>query len=177
MNLRLSSIVPVLAVLVSGCSPSFEVDLPDVEITQHGVKMAGVPETAQVGDASVTSSFTFSSSTTAWAKRMNSAVFVHQVTIAASTGLADLDFIESARVTLAAPASSGSTIDLVNYDRSEDAPSNSSIEVTMLAPIDITSLWSADQMVIELQVAGQLPGQDWTVDVTLTLSGNITYEF
>jgi hypothetical protein len=175
MNLRLSSTIPVLAALASGCSPSFEADLPDVEITQHGVKMAGVPETTQVGDASVTSSFTFSLST--WAKRMNSGVFVHQVTIAASGGLADLDFIELARVTAADPASSEGTIEILNYDRSEDAPSSSSIEVTMATPIDITSLWSADQAIIELQLAGQLPEQDWTVDVTLKVSGKITCEF
>jgi hypothetical protein len=36
---------------------------------------------------------------------------------------------------------------------------------------------SADKTVIELQMAGQLPEQDWTVDVTLTLSGKIKYEF
>lgn len=175
MNLRLSSTIPVLAALASGCSPSFEADLPDVEVTQHGVKMAGVPETAQVGDASVTSSFTFSPST--WAKRMNSGVFVHQVVITASGGLADLNFIESARVTAADPANPQGATELSNYDRSEDAPSSSSIEVTMPTPIDITSLWSADLAVVELQMAGQLPEQDWTVDVTLKLSGKITCEF
>jgi hypothetical protein len=47
----------------------------------------------------------------------------------------------------------------------------------MPAPVDITTLWSADKAVIELQMAGQLPEQDWTVDVTLKLSGRITYEF
>jgi hypothetical protein len=97
MKLLLFSTIPVLAALASGCSPSFEADLPDVEITQHGLKMAGVPAAAQVGDASVTSSFTYSPSTTAWSKRMNSGVFVHQVTIAASGSLPNLDFIKFAR--------------------------------------------------------------------------------
>jgi len=175
MNLRLSSIIPVLAALASGCSPSFEADLPDVEITQRGVKMAGVPETAQVGDASVTSSFTFSLST--WAKRMNSGVFVRQVTITASGSLPNLDFIQLARVTAANPASPQGTTELMNYDRSEGTPSSSAIEASMPTPIDITTLWSADKAVIELQMAGQLPEQDWTVDVTLKLSGKITCEF
>jgi len=175
MALRLSSIIPVLAALASGCSPSFEASLPDVEITQHGLRMAGVPGAAQVGDTSVTSSFTFSSS--AWAKHMNSQVFVHQVTITARGDLPNLDFIKNARVTAAAPAISESATDLVNYERSQDAPSSASVEVTMPAPVDITSLWSAGQVVVELQVAGQLPEQDWTVDVTVKVSGNITYEF
>jgi hypothetical protein len=58
--------------------------------------------------------------------------------------------------------------------RTDELPSSSDIEVTMPTPIDITRLWSADQVVIELQAAGRLPAQDWTVDVTLHLSGKIT---
>jgi len=175
MKLRLFSIVPVLAALTGGCSPSFEADLPDVEITQRGLKMAGVPGAALLGDTSVTSSFTFSLSKSA--KSMNSKVLVHQVTLTASSGVPNLDFIKNARVTAAAPAISESATDLVNYERSQDAPSSASVEVTMPAPVDITSLWSAGQVVVELQVAGQLPEQDWTVDVTVKVSGNITYEF
>jgi hypothetical protein len=47
----------------------------------------------------------------------------------------------------------------------------------MPTPIDITTLWSADQTVIELAVDGQLPEQDWTVDVALKLTGKITYNY
>jgi hypothetical protein len=173
--MKLQLFVPVLAALTGGCSPSFEADLPDVEITQHGLKMAGVPGAALLGDTSVTSSFTFSSS--AWAKHMNSEILVHKVTITADGSLANLDFIKSARVTAAASALSEGTTAIVDYERSADAPTTSAIAVSPPAPIDVTSLWSADQVVIELQAAGQLPEQDWTVDVALNLSGNITYKF
>jgi len=47
----------------------------------------------------------------------------------------------------------------------------------MPKPIDITLLWSAAATVIELQMAGRLPEQDWSVDVTLKLGGEITYKF
>ena len=177
MALRLSSIIPVLAALASGCSPSFEASLPDVEITQHGLVMAAAPGPAHSGDASVTSSFTISSSIAAWAKRMNSKVFVHKVTLTASGGLPNLDFIKSALVTATAPSISESTTEIANYARSVDAQSSSSIEGTRPAPTEITSLWSADQVVISLRVTGQLLEQAWTVDVTLKLSGDITYDF
>ena len=81
IGMKLQLLVPVLAALTGACSPSFEADLPDVEITQRGLKMAGVPGAALLGDTSATSSFTFSSS--AWAKRMNSEILVHKVTITA----------------------------------------------------------------------------------------------
>jgi hypothetical protein len=175
IGMKLRFFVPVLAALTGGCSPSFEADLPDVEITQHGLKMAGVPGAALLGDTSVTSSFTFSSS--ARTKHMNSEILVHKVTITAGGNLANLDFIKSARVTAAASALSEGTTAIVDYERSANAPSTSVIEVSLPAPIDVTSLWSANQLVIELQVAGQLPEQDWSVDLALNLSGNITYKF
>jgi hypothetical protein len=97
------------------------------------------------------------------------------VTIAASGSLPNLEFIDLALVTASNPASPESQTELLNYDRSETAPSSSDIDVSMATSIDITTLWSADQAVIELQVAGQLPEQDWTVDLTLILSGKMTY--
>ncbi len=66
---------------------------------------------------------------------------------------------------MADATNSESAIEIVNYDRGEAAPSSSVIDVSMPTPVDITALWSADQTVIELAVAGQLPEQDWTVDV------------
>jgi hypothetical protein len=177
VTLRLCFTIPVLAALVSGCSPSFEADVPDIEITQRGLKIPGVPQTPPVGDVSVTSSFALSSCNTAWARKMNSDILVHQVRIVASGSLPDLDFVDLARVTAANPASPESPTELLSYDRSEVAPSSSDIDVSMSAPIDITALWSTDQAVIELQVAGQLPEQDWTVDLTLRLSGKMAYDF
>jgi hypothetical protein len=177
MTFRLFSAIPVLAAMSSGCSFSFDADLPEVEITQRGLTVPGVPQTTAASDLSVTSSFTLSSSDTAWAKDMNSDVLVHQVKIVASGSLPNLDFIQLARMTVAAPSISGAATDIMDYERGEEAPSSSVIEVSMSAPVDITTPWSADNTIIEVQIAGQLPGQDWTVDVTLTLSGKITYKF
>jgi hypothetical protein len=174
MNPKLATIVLVLAALASACAPSFEADVPDVEITQHGLTMPGVPAAAQLGEVSVTSSFSFSSCTTAWAKRLNSEVFAHKVTIATSESSSDLSFIALARVTARDPGRAESATALLDYARIDGMPPSSDIEVGMPTPIDITRLWSADQVIIELQAAGQLPEQDWTVDVTLHLSGKIT---
>ena len=174
MKLRLLSAVSVLAALFSGCS--FEADLPDVQITQRGVIVSGVPQTTPASPSSVPSSFKLSSSEVAWAKGMRTDVLVHQVKIAASGSLSTLDFIDWARVTAAAPSSSESAIPIMNYERGEEAPFSSVIDVSIPAPVDITTVWSADETVIELQMAGQLPEQDWTVDVTLNLSGKISYK-
>ena len=177
MTLRLFPIIPALATLTGACTLSIEANMPEVEVTQHGVKMQGVPKASLLGDVSVTSSFTLSSSNTAWAKRMNSEVFLHQVTVAAFGGLPNLDFVKVARLTMSDPTASEEPTEIASYDRCEDAQSSSLIEVSTPAPIDITRVWSADNTVIELQIAGQVPEQNWTVDVTLKLAGKITYKF
>jgi len=177
MTLRYFPIIPVLASLAGGCLFDVQADIPDVEITQHGVKVPGVPHSEGIGDVSANTSFTFSSANTAWAKHMNSQVLARQVTITATGGLADLDFVKTVRVTMSDPATTKEGTDLISYERCDGAPSSSVIEVNMPKPIDITPLWSADQTVIGLALGGRLPEDDWTVDVSLMIGGKITYKY
>jgi hypothetical protein len=177
MALRILPIIPLLAALAGACSFSAEADLPEVDVTQHGVVVPGVPIPKWAGDVSVTSSFTFSSSNTAWAKRMNSQISVRQVTVTATGGVPNLDFVNSVHLTMTSSTDAEATTEIADYDRSEAAPSSSVIAVSMPTPIDITTVWTADQTVVALAVAGQLPEQDWTVDVALKLTGKITYNY
>jgi hypothetical protein len=177
MTIRYFPIIPVLAALTGGCLFDVEADIPDVEITQHGVKVPGVPQSKRIGDVSVDASFTFSSASTAWAKHMNSQVLARQVTLTTTSGLPNLDFIKNVRLTMSDPATSKEATDLISYERCDEAPSSSVIEVSMPRPIDITPLWSAAQTVIGIALAGRLPEDDWTMDVSLKVGGKITYKY
>jgi hypothetical protein len=177
MNLRYFPIIPVLAALAGGCLFDVEADIPEVQVTQHGVKVPGVAQSTRIGDVSVTTSFTFSSANTAWAKHMNSQVLARQVTVTSTGGVPNLDFIKSVRLTMSDPATSKEATALISYERCDEAPSSSIIEVNMPKPIDITPLWSADQTIIGLTLGGRLPEDDWTVDVTLMVGGKITYKY
>jgi hypothetical protein len=99
------------------------------------------------------------------------------VTITATGGLADLDFVKTVRVTISDPATTKEATELISYERCDEEPSSSVIEGNMPEPIDITPLWSADQTVIWLALGGRLPEEDWTVDVTLKVGGKITYKY
>jgi hypothetical protein len=177
MTIRLFSILPVLAALAGACSPSFEADLTEIEVTQRGLKVPAVPTTAAGCDVSVAGAFTLSSSEAAWAKGMNSGVRVHNVKVSAGGTLPSLDFIRFARMTMAATTTPERATEIMDFIRGENAPSSPVIEVDIPAPVDITAAWTADKTVITFNVIGQLPTQDWTVDVTLKLSGKITYKY
>jgi len=177
MTLRLVSLPLAVLALTSACSPSFDADLPEVEITQRGLRVPAVPAAMATGVVSVPGTFTLSSADTAWAKRMNSEVRVQRVTIVAGAGLPDLDFITCAHMTVATLGRPETVVEIMNFDRGAGAPAASIIQVEIPAPNDITGPWTADQTVIGFELAGQLPTQDWTVDVTLKLSGKITYKY
>ena len=171
------SILSVAATLTSACSLSVEADIPGVEVTQHAVKVPGVPRLRPTEDVSVSCDFSFSRSNSAWAKSMNSSVLVHLITVRQGQALPNLDFVKSARLTMTDPLRSEATTEVVSYDRAPQAPSSSVIDLSPEAPVDITQLWAADTTILTLDVAGPLPVQDWSVDITLKITGKIMYKY
>ena len=167
----------VLVALLGACTPSFEADVREVEVTQRGVKVPASPATMAGGDVSVSGTFRLSSSDASWAKLMNTGVQVHRVTIAPSSSLTDLNFIKFALVNVSAGSSSEGPTRILDYDSDIAPPTGSAIDLAMATPIDITTAWTADDTVIDFELAGQLPTQDWTFDLTLKLSGKIAYEY
>jgi hypothetical protein len=168
--------LPLFAVLVSGCYLEAEADMPDVEVTQHGIRMPGVDVRKSVSDVSITSQFTFTSSNSAWAKRMNSEVIAHQVKVTSET-LPNLDFVRSANLVMADTQNENLKTGIVAYQRTQQTPSSSILDVSPAEPVDVTQLWATDNTVIELTMAGDMPAQDWFISMTLKMSGKITFKY
>jgi hypothetical protein len=176
MSRHLSPLLLLVAAMSSACALSVEADVPDVEITQHGVRMPGVDVHKSLADVSITSQFTFTSSNSAWAKRMNSEVIAHQVKVTCTT-LPNLDFVKTASLIMADPQNEGSNTRVVDYQRPQTAPSSAVLDVSPAKPIDVTQLWSADKTIIELTMSGDMPAEDWFLSLTIGLSGKITFKY
>jgi hypothetical protein len=183
MAFRLSSALLALTVLAGACTPSFESDLDEVDVIQHGLKVPAMPamvdagEVSVMGDVSVTGTVTLSSSGTAWSKRMNSHVLVHKVTITGGSTLSNLDFVQSIHMTVAASDHPENAIEIMNYERSQGATPSLVIQNDIPVPIDITTPWNASKTVITFKLTGELPAQDWTFDIAMMLSGNMVYTY
>lgn len=167
----------LLALLQGGCSIAVEADIPDVEITQRGVRFDGNPAGAQLGVVSTSRSFQLSSSNTSWAKELNSEVQAVAVTLRAASGVSNLDFVKYAGVNMSDATESAAPVQVMAYERTDGAPSSSVIEVSMTQPIDVTALWTSSGAKLEVQMAGELPPNAWTADISLHLSGKITYKY
>jgi hypothetical protein len=180
-GLSSSRLLPALAGLGAlaalGCSLSVEAEIPEVEVTQRGVRFDGVPLGEKLGTVSTSRSFELSSANTAWAKELNSEVYALSVVMRANGNLANLDFIEAARVAMSDCSESLAPVDIIDYERPANTPSSSVIEVATQYPIDVTKLWGAKSTRIEVQVAGRLPEAAWSTDITLRLGGKITYKY
>jgi hypothetical protein len=169
-------LIPLIAFLAPACMLSAEADMPEVELTQHGIRMPGVDVHRSVSDVSITSQFTFTASNSAWAKRMNSEVVAHQVKVS-SDKLPNLDFVKSASLLMADPKDERLDTMLVDYERPQDAPSSAVLDVSPDDPVDVTQLWSADKTIIELTMSGTMPAEDWFITLTMSLSGKITFKY
>jgi hypothetical protein len=166
-----------VALALAGCV-QVQADIPDVEVTQHGILFDGVPFGSMLGEVSTTRTFTLSGDTLSFAKDLNSEVYAMEVSLTPIAPLQDLSFIHSARVTMS--SSTGTTAltpaEIINYEREGAPVSTAELTVQTLYPVDVTDLWAADKTVITLTISGVLPETAWGADLTLRLGGKIEYK-
>jgi len=158
---------------LAGCS-SVHVEVQDIEVTQRGLHFDPAPAMAPAGPIATTCSFQLDSSSASWTKQLDANVHATRVRLHAADGSPDLDFVEFAMVSISAPPSADA-VTIMSYQAPSTATSVRDLETTNVPPIDVTRIWSSPQVRVDLTVAGQLPPMAWSADLTLGLSGEITW--
>lgn len=169
-------LMPLVVLLGPACILSVEADMPEVELTQHDIRIPGVNLHTSLPGVSITRQFTLTAANSAWAKSMNSEVVAHEVKVT-SKSLPNLDFVRVARLAMVDAKSEGQNTMIVDYERAPDAPSSAVLDLSPVEAVDVTQLWSADKTIIELTLAGDMPPEDWFISLTLGLSGKITFKY
>jgi hypothetical protein len=156
-----------------------EAEIPEAKVTQRGVSFAGVPGGQALGEVSITRSFTVTSEDLSWAKDLNAEVYAYEVEIKARSGVEDLGFIHYARVTISDGNADSTTpaVEVINYTRPDNYTPSPVLDVKTTQPVNVTAIWAKKKVVVTMELAGIFPEQDWTADVTLHLSGKISYKF
>jgi hypothetical protein len=155
-----------------------EAEVPEAEVTQKAVSFDGIPRGSQVGEVSTTQTFTLSADDLSWAENLNAEVYAKEVELRAAGKYQDLSFIHYVRVTMSDGTADSTTpaVELIYYERPANAAATSIVDVKTSSPIDVTKVWAAKNVVITMAIAGTLPQESWAADVTLHLSGKITYK-
>jgi len=169
----------VFAAAAAASCAKIEADVPQAEVTQKAVAFQGVPGGRQLGEVSLTQSFTLSADDMSWAKNLNSEVYAYEVELKAVGAVQDLSFIHYARVTMSDGSDGATTpaVEIVNYERPANAVASPVIDAPTTYPINVSRVWAAKKVVITMQLAGVFPEEAWSADVTLHMSGKISYKF
>jgi hypothetical protein len=174
-NSALTAVLAMAATFVASCA-QVEADVPEAQVTQKGVAFHGTGWSGSHDDVSATQTFTLSSENLSWVKDLNSKVYLTEIELRATGGTQDLSFIHYAHVTISDGDHKGMAIDVVDYAAPEHQAATPVLTAKTPYPIDISKVWTADRVVVTVSVAGQLPDKAWSVDVTLHLSGKISYK-
>jgi len=167
-----------LALAASGCALSAEGELPDVEVTRHGVAIPGVPLELRVADAVVSVPVTFdpgdyvSLDPTAYRS-----VAVGRLTFTANITGADLSFVRTLRMTITgakAAAAGRAPLEVLRYQRpASTAVIGPVLDLPVSPRVEILPAWTDPPCVITLEVQGDLPEDSWTADVAVHLSATV----
>jgi hypothetical protein len=156
-----------------------EADVPQAEVTQKAVNFQGLPGGRQLGEVSITQTFTLTADDLSWAKNLNSEVYATEFELKAVGAIQDLSFIHYAHITMS-DGSDGTTtpaVEIVNYERPANAVASPVLDAPTTYPINVSQVWAAKKVVITMQLAGVFPEETWAADVTLHMSGKISYKF
>ncbi len=182
-NSKFTSTAPLILALTfaSGAAAScarVEADVSEAKVTKKAVNFQGIPGGSQLGEVSTTQSFTLTSDDLSWAKDMNAEVYAYAVEFKAVGAVQDLSFIHYARITMSDGSADSTTpaVEIINYQRPDNALPSPELDVKTSYPIDVTKLWASKSIVVTMQLAGVFPEQTWSADVTLNLGGKISYK-
>jgi hypothetical protein len=169
------------AILIAGAAAScakVEAEIPDTKVTQKSVSFQGVPGAQAAGEVSITQSFTLTSDDLSWVKDLNADVYAYEVELKAVSGVQDLSFIHYARITMThGDDSTVPAVEVINYQRPDNFTPSPVLDVKTTYPINVSSVWAAKKVVLTMELAGIFPEQEWAADVTLHMSGKLSYTF
>jgi hypothetical protein len=168
-----------------GCTISAQADVPDVEVTQHGISIPGVPAgaaaflsggTSGIADTSTKVSFNQTLPDLNLPKDLTSTVKAVKVDFIAKDGIKDFSFLHGLRVTMT-PKGSTTVTELINYQTPDGTTIGKTLSIDSQNPVNILDQWKTDSATFNVEVMGALPSATWTFDMAVHFSGQVTYKY
>jgi len=98
------------------------------------------------------------------------------VSLTAKSGIKDFSFVRYLRLTMSDTTDNSNAVELINYERSDSASPSNVLNMTSANPVNALEKWKTKSALFTIDVAGTLPDNDWTADVTIRFGGTIHYE-
>jgi hypothetical protein len=159
-----------------GCMLSVEAQVPDIEVTEKNVMFAGVPATSLIGDVSMISSYSQKHPTLDLPAGLTSEVKVLDISLTATQGITNFDFIHLLRVSMSGDGDDTSAVELIDYQKDPTATTGAVLTMPCTNPVNTLAQLKSDSTLFTIDVAGTLPTADWAVDVSVRFAGKIDYQ-
>jgi len=169
-----------LVLLAAGCALSAEGELPEIEVTQHGLRLPGVPRELRTGEVSVVlSSFMQPKDRLGLPTDSYRSVKVKGATVTLTRGGGgDLSFVHNLSITvngLQGFLAGVAPVEAAHYERASSGAAGSSIDLHNGGPVEVVDAWRDPTTVLTVEAVGDLPEEPWTVDVTVRVSALLQY--
>jgi hypothetical protein len=152
-------------VVLPAC-PLLEVqgEVQEVCLTYRGVTIPGVP----VGQTQVSQSFTLDQLQGA------KLTFTH-AEVRATAGVSDFSFVQHAELSIASgdPASTLPTLSIFNCEGC--ATTSTTLDVDNPTTTEVQDYIKTGSVIVTIDLKGTAPATDWTADVDVCMTGNISY--
>ena len=172
---RFGLVLAAFVASLSGACMSVEAEAPDIEITQADVHFNGIPFGSDL--PKMKKSFTGKHPALDLPSNLTAEVRAVEVILKAKSGITDFDFLSSIRVTMQDDAKKNEPVELLHYQKVEGAAPTAVLQMPSGNPANVIEQWKSEAAEFSLDLEGTLPEKDWTVDVTLSFAGKVSWKY
>jgi hypothetical protein len=170
------AVLALLTASVAACGVTVaqaEVKVTNLCVPYNGVTIQGVDP----GTTEVDHQFTYTklAALQNLAQEIQNLQFV-SLSATAVSGITDLSFIQAANVTVASgdPSSPLPTIDVYDCD-GNCVPNGNTLDVPATFQVSALAYIETGSVVVDLEVDGELPINDWVIDISACFQGTLDY--
>ncbi len=161
--------------MASACL-SVQADVEELRVTRSGLTFDGAGALPIAGDTEMTKSFDVDGPLLDVPDNVKPDLHAVNANITLQSGADDLSFLHRLVITVENSANPGVSRTLISYEKAADATVGRSLDLPVLDGTSALSELTSTSTSYALTAGGVLPKQSWTVDVSVTYRGQLSFE-
>jgi len=171
-RLAFGALCAAATVFGSGCSAS--ADIPEVVVTQSDIEFAGVPHIPGLALQNTLSTSFDHPEDVSLPEDLHPELHPLFATITGRDDTADLSFIQELTLTISSRSQGAPPPHVVaTYAKGSAAPSRV-VQLKIDGASDVLSYWKTKKAFYDVTISGELPEQDWAIDVSVGFAGHLS---
>jgi hypothetical protein len=161
------------SVFAVGCV-SVDASVPEMQLVQSGLEFPGVPPQV-VGEVSTSQSFSYTHDPIELPEGLDSKVRAVGVSLRASQGIEDFSFLRSMKIAISDEVNP--SIELATFEHKAGTTDNTGemLVMNLNREVDTLKLLKTESLGFVVNLSGELPKTNWSMDVLIDMSGKLGF--